>query len=85
LGEGPEEPPWVGDGGNEVGDGGQTDGIVTDCAKGLLGNFNAWDAAAPGHNLPPVKGVLRKGEWGWEGEVFAVGCHQVLMLKGGRH
>ena len=48
-----------------MGDGVRTDGPVTDCAKGLLGDFNA---------LPPVMVFCGKesGE-GRRGEVLAVG------------
>lgn len=71
---GPEAPPWIGDEGSEVGDGERTDGIVTDCAKGLLGDFNAPEAAAPGRNPPPVT-VFRDKESGEgrRGEVLAFG------------
>jgi hypothetical protein len=71
---GPEAPPWVGDEGSVVGDGDRADGIVTDCAKGLLGDFNAPEAAAPGRNPPPVT-VFRGKESGEgrRGEVLAVG------------
>ena len=71
---GPEAPACVGDEGSEVGDGVRTDGTVTDCAKGLLGDFNAPEATAPGRNLPPVMVFCGKesGE-GRRGEVLAVG------------
>ena len=57
-----------------MGDGVRTDGTVTDCAKGLLGDFNAPEPTAPGRNLPPVMVFCGKesGE-GRRGEVLAVG------------
>ena len=74
-----EAPPWVGDEGREVDDGVRTDGTVTDCAKGLLGDFNAPEAIAPGRNLPPVMMFCGKesGE-GRRGEVLAVGFPLVV-------
>lgn len=67
----PEAPPWVGDEGSKVGDGDRPDGIITDCAKGLLGDFNAL-GTAPGRNPPPVM-VFRGKESGEgrRGEVLA--------------
>jgi len=69
-----EAPPWVRDEGSKVGDGDGADGTVTNCAKVLLGDFNAPEAAAPGRNPPPVT-VFRGKESGEgrSGEVLAVG------------